>query len=105
MRLRVRKPRAAKDRDLDLIHAGAWERDPLTPLMEHVDGVPWWNAEAPPWRHLHLPQTRGWIKLDFVERCRCGATRISPFRTWVPERRPRVRQPTRWQRFVMWLDL
>jgi hypothetical protein len=81
-----------------------WRRDPVTPLMEHHEGVPWHQAPPPGWRHAHRAQTRAWIALEFVERCPCGATRISPFRTWTPEREPRVDSPTWWQRLIIWLN-
>lgn len=47
--------------------------------MEHLNGVPWHQAPAPPWWHRCKPQTRakvGPFGFDVVERCACGAINI-----------------------------
>jgi hypothetical protein len=43
---------------------------------EHLDGIPWYDAPIPRRWHRCKAQTRGWYKLDYVERCACGATYI-----------------------------
>lgn len=45
--------------------------------IESVDGIMWGTGALPrPW-HKCGPQTRGWLGLDYTERCNCGATRFS----------------------------
>jgi hypothetical protein len=40
--------------------------------IEHLDGVPWHDAPAPPRWHRHWPQSRS----RQAERCACGAIRF-----------------------------
>jgi hypothetical protein len=51
------------------------------PDMTHLDGVPWWEAPTPRRRHACWTQTSGWLDLNQVERCACGATRWNG-RSW-----------------------
>lgn len=48
--------------------------------LEHLNGVDWYDAPGVPlWQrpfHRHAPQTRGRMSGDYVERCRCGASRF-----------------------------
>lgn len=39
----------------------------------HTDGIQWWEAKIPRRWHKCKPQTQGWLGLDFIERCACGA--------------------------------
>jgi hypothetical protein len=50
----------------------------------HKDGVPWHEAEEPPWDHECWPQTRGFIhRFELVERCPCGGVRIDGYGPWI----------------------
>lgn len=41
--------------------------------IKHLDGVPWFDAPAPPRRHRCWPQTIGNLRpLETVHRCACG---------------------------------
>jgi hypothetical protein len=45
-------------------------------LIEHLDGVSWFEAAAPPLVHAHWAQTNGWTNYVFqTQRCPCGAAR------------------------------
>jgi hypothetical protein len=50
---------------------------------EHLDGVPWYDAPVPPRFHRCKPQTRGWYKTSFIERCACGAIRSQGSYGWI----------------------
>jgi hypothetical protein len=61
-----------------------WVRDahmnePLE-YIEHLNGVDWYEAGPPRLRfwpfHRHAAQSRGLMGGRFIERCRCGATRL-----------------------------
>lgn len=43
--------------------------------MESLGGVNWADAPLPSRWHRCTAQTRGWIGLDYTERCACGASR------------------------------
>lgn len=44
---------------------------------QHRDGVPWHKARKP-WRlHRCRVQTCGFINLDHIDRCSCGAIRVN----------------------------
>ena len=43
-------------------------------MIEHLDGIPWWQAPIPPRLHVCAPQTRG--ILHDIDRCACGALRF-----------------------------
>jgi len=46
--------------------------------IEHLNGIPWWEASIPPYLHRCSVQTRGWYNyLNKVERCSCGAIRMN----------------------------
>lgn len=51
--------------------------------LESIDDVLWADAPLPPRLHRCRPQTRGWVGLDYVERCACGAARMSSRAPWV----------------------
>jgi len=51
--------------------------------IESVDGIEWSKGEPPARWHRCRPQTRGWIGLDYTERCRCGAARMAPCGPWL----------------------
>jgi hypothetical protein len=55
----------------------AWESG--AEFMEHLDGVPWFQAEPPPRKHQHAAQTRALMHGSYVERCACGAFGPEPF--------------------------
>lgn len=63
--------------------------------IESLGGVMWNKAPLPlPW-HRCRTQTRGWIGPGYVERCPCGATRLSPAGPWIERnqtRQARARQ-------------
>jgi cytoskeletal protein RodZ len=65
---------------------------PLSDGNQHLDGVPWWEAPAPPRRHKHWAQTTGWLHegLERVERCACGAIQSDLKPGWVLLDAPRV---------------
>jgi hypothetical protein len=44
--------------------------------VEHLDGVPWYDAPRPPVDHEHTAQSRGRLAGSFFERCACGAGRF-----------------------------
>lgn len=46
------------------------------PFIEHLRGIPWWEAAIPPRKHECWAQTRGFISLNSVQRCPCGAIRM-----------------------------
>jgi hypothetical protein len=57
--------------------------------VESLGGVMWSNAPLPlPW-HRCRPQTRAWLGLDYVERCPCGAARMSPDGPWLERNQTR----------------
>lgn len=66
--------------------------DPLgdfaTPLVRHVDGVPWFEAKVPPFFHRCKAQTFGLLGLRSVQRCACGAIKTG---AWWHERNARRR--------------
>lgn len=65
---------------------------------EHVDGVPWFEAPAPPPLHPCRMQTVfGSQSGLIVERCACGASRLNGRGEWT-ERNQRV-APSAWSRF------
>lgn len=44
--------------------------------IESIDGIEWADAPLPyPW-HKCTPQTRGWVGLNYTERCACGGIRL-----------------------------
>lgn len=59
----------------------------------HLDGVAWYDVQAPPLRHKHWTQTVGELgAFSLIQRCGCGATfRLysGPGR-WIEERQPRI---------------
>lgn len=56
---------------------GRWQSHDRWPHVEHRYGVPWMGMTAPPSRHWCRPWTRsGHPHREYIERCRCGATRI-----------------------------
>lgn len=62
-----------------------WVRtyDNAPDYVESLGGVMWNDARLPlPW-HRCRAQTRGFLSLDYVERCPCGAARMSPGGPWV----------------------
>jgi hypothetical protein len=59
--------------------------------IEHLDGVPWWEAPPPPREHEHWAQTTGTLQVfEQVERCPCGAIRSNIRPNWVLLDPPRV---------------
>jgi hypothetical protein len=56
--------------------------DPLS-YVEHRDGIEWLYAPKPRRWHRCKPQTRGLVRMGFVERCACGATRIDHYSHWM----------------------
>lgn len=49
--------------------------------VEHLDGVPWYEAPVPPLDHECWSQTVGWIGLNQWTRCACGALGKANLRT------------------------
>jgi hypothetical protein len=74
-----------------LIAADRYRRDPISTLeteIEHLDGVPWYDAPLPSREHTCWPQTRGWSGFfTRIDRCACGATWIDGGWTGRDERR------------------
>jgi hypothetical protein len=64
----------------------------------HIDGIPWHDAPLPPRFHWCWAQTRceEFVGLGTVERCPCGAIRISGTRMW--DERNRTRRDRRRRR-------
>lgn len=61
-----------------------YRSDDGTVELEHLDGVPWWEASVPRRWHRCRVQSRGHISLsDYVERCACGAIRRGGDRPWL----------------------
>jgi hypothetical protein len=51
--------------------------------IESIGGVMWGDGPLPyPW-HRCEPQTRGWMGLNYTERCNCGAIRLSTRGPWM----------------------
>lgn len=44
-----------------------------------LDGVWWFQVPPPPAEHEHFAQNIGWIRLELVRRCACGALLGSSF--------------------------
>ena len=63
--------------------------------IEHLNGCSWEDAPPPPRGHDCQPQTRGWYRGHYYERCACGATRGDEPPPW-GERNSRIRHW--WQR-------
>jgi hypothetical protein len=68
--------------------------------IEHLDGVPWYEAGVPGRWHRCKPRTRGLLHrpvtrrasepaLDYVERCACGATRLDRVSPWMEKNQTR----------------
>lgn len=58
----------------------------ITPSVEveHVDGIPWYDASIPRKIHRCKPQTRGYYNwVNYVERCACGAIRLYKNDRWI----------------------
>ena len=56
---------------------GEWVPDSVCSQIEHLEGVEWLNAVAPPRLHRCTAQTRGTSGTGaFVERCACGSIRL-----------------------------
>lgn len=51
--------------------------------IENKDGVTWSEAPLPKRFHKCRPQSRGWIKFSFIERCACGAHRYDGCGSWM----------------------
>ena len=47
------------------------------PDITHVDGIDWFDAPLPPWRHKCWAQTTARARLETVKRCPCGAIAIT----------------------------
>jgi hypothetical protein len=54
-----------------------------TDCLESLDGIAWPDAPLPPSRHGCKAQTRGWFGMNYVERCACGAVRLSASHPWM----------------------
>ena len=50
--------------------------------LEDLGGVPWHKAPLPRRWHRCRPQTRGMMAGGYVERCPCGAIRLSTSGPW-----------------------
>jgi len=51
--------------------------------IEHLNGIPWFEAPIPRRLHHCRIQTRGWINyLAKIERCACGAIRMNNDKGW-----------------------
>jgi hypothetical protein len=57
--------------------------------IEDLDGVSWHDAPLPSRWHHCKPQTRGWIGLNYTERCACGAIRLSARDPWMEKNQTR----------------
>ena len=61
----------------------AYESEDGSFKMWHKDGVAWNDAPLPPRWHRCKVQTRGYDRLELIERCACGATRFDGGGVWV----------------------
>lgn len=51
-----------------------WQGGPFNiEYVEHIDGVSAHDAPVPPRRHTCWAQTRGFMHMEFIRRCPCGA--------------------------------
>jgi hypothetical protein len=50
--------------------------------LESAGGVLWADAPLPRRWHRCRPQTRGWIRAGYTERCACGAGRLAAHGRW-----------------------
>jgi hypothetical protein len=57
--------------------------------IESLDGVDWNDAPLPRRWHDCTAQTRGWMSLNYVERCACGAIRDSTREPWMEKNQTR----------------
>jgi hypothetical protein len=57
--------------------------------IESIDGTDWAHVPLPPRLHWCFPQTRGRFGLDYVERCACGAARLTPGGRWLEKNQTR----------------
>jgi hypothetical protein len=57
---------------------------------ESIDGIEWPDAPLPPrWHHCRA-QTRGWFaSYGYIERCPCGAARLSVHGPWMEKNQTR----------------
>jgi hypothetical protein len=63
--------------------------------IESLSGIMWNDAPLPPRWHRCGAQTRGWISLNYIERCPCGATRLAPGGRWTERNQTRKSQARR----------
>lgn len=59
---------------------GSWDGGRFE--VAHRNGVPWFEAPLPHRFHRCKVQTQGWVDLDFIERCACGAVRLQRSGWW-----------------------
>lgn len=50
--------------------------------IHDLGGVHWYEAPVPHPFHRCTPQTRGYVRFDYIERCACGAARYSRTGPW-----------------------
>ncbi len=66
--------------DLDAERYNRWGW-PILPNI-NLDGVPWHQAPIPRRLHRHFVQTRGWLGINLIDRCTCGAVSRNSSRIW-----------------------
>jgi len=59
--------------DIWVLEPAKYKRTFDAPRIEHLAGVPWFEAPIPRKRHRCRAQTRGLIGFEMVHRCACGA--------------------------------
>jgi hypothetical protein len=70
-------------------------------LIEHKDGIWWYEAPLPPKKHECEPWTSAWEGFTQVQRCACGSIRMNPDRVWIEVNARRAAEPEpkkRWWR-------
>lgn len=75
--------------DIERMWNEARERAERKMGMEHIDGVPWYDAPKPRRWHRCWVQTSAYVQFDRVERCACGAIRNPRFGSRWAERNSR----------------
>src|ERR1700689_4726763 len=58
-----------------------WENG--SDYIECLDGIMWGKSVLPRRWHYCTPQTRGWIGVNYTERCNCGAWRDHCDEKWI----------------------
>lgn len=63
-----------------------------TDFVESLNGVMWAEARLPFWWHHCQAQTRASFNSGYIERCACGASRLTPDGPWLERNQTRRRR-------------